>query len=169
MSVVDSSLDDTDVGPDARADNNKIFYNLDHADDEIVKGDGASSGVDTFKVRIGVVAAAGFKSVSHHALKVVVVPDGEDPLNNLMRNRKITPATVGFGATRVGDGVLFGVDASRTIHQNANAVLSLDLIADGGAGNRRDDGVTAGTVSGRGATIAVEVFATGVTTSLVGA
>ena len=33
-----------------------------------------------------------------------------------MTNRKITPATAGFGATRVGDGVLFGVDAERPIH-----------------------------------------------------
>ena len=51
---------------------------------------------------------------------------------------------------------------------NANAVLSLDLIADGGAGNQRDDGVTSGTVSGQGTEIAVEVFATGVTTPLQG-
>ena len=51
---------------------------------------------------------------------------------------------------------------------NANAVLSLDLIADGGSGNQRDDGVTTGTVSGQGTTIAVEVFAKGVTTSLRG-
>ena len=51
---------------------------------------------------------------------------------------------------------------------NANAVLSLDLIADGGAGNQRDDGVTSGTVSGQGTKIAVEVFAKGVTTSLIG-
>ena len=51
---------------------------------------------------------------------------------------------------------------------NANAVLSLDLIADGGAGNERDDGVTSGTVSGQGTKIAVEVFAKGVTTPLLG-
>ena len=51
---------------------------------------------------------------------------------------------------------------------NANAVLSLDLIANGGAGNQTDDGVTSGTVSGRGTTIAVEVFATSVTTPLRG-
>ena len=51
---------------------------------------------------------------------------------------------------------------------NANARLSLDLIPNGGAGNRQNDGVTSGTVSGRGTTIAIEVFATGVTTSLVG-
>ena len=50
---------------------------------------------------------------------------------------------------------------------NANAVLSLDLIADGGAGNQRDDGVTSGTVSGQGTKIAVEVFAKGVTTPLI--
>ena len=51
---------------------------------------------------------------------------------------------------------------------NANARLSLDLIPNGGAGNQRNDGVTSGTVSGRGTTIAIEVFATGVTTSLTG-
>ena len=51
---------------------------------------------------------------------------------------------------------------------NANAVVSLDLIADGGAGSRTDDGITSGVVSGRGTTIAVEIFATGVGTSLLG-
>ena len=51
---------------------------------------------------------------------------------------------------------------------NANAFLSVDLIPNGGAGNRTDNGVTSGTVSGRGTTIAVEVFATGVRTSLIG-
>ena len=51
---------------------------------------------------------------------------------------------------------------------NANAVLSLDLITDGGAGNQTDDGVTSGVVSGQGTKIAVEVFAKGVTTPLVG-
>ncbi len=51
---------------------------------------------------------------------------------------------------------------------NANARLSLDLIPNGGSGNQRNDAVTSGTVSGRGTTIAIEVFATGVTTSLVG-
>ena len=51
---------------------------------------------------------------------------------------------------------------------NANAMLSLDLIPNGGAGNQRDDGVTTGRVSGRGTTIDIEVFATGVTTPLTG-
>ena len=58
--------------------------------------------------------------------------------------------------------------AKIALGNNANAVLSLDLIADGGSGNRRDDGVTTGAVSGRGTKIAVEVFATGVRTSLAG-
>ena len=51
---------------------------------------------------------------------------------------------------------------------NAKAQLSLDLIANGGSGNQRNDRVTSSTVSGRGTTIAIEVFATGVTTSLSG-
>ena len=50
---------------------------------------------------------------------------------------------------------------------NANATLSLDLIPNGGAGDQRDNEVTSGTASGRD-TIAIEVFATGVTTSLIG-
>ena len=51
---------------------------------------------------------------------------------------------------------------------NANATVSIDLITDGGAGNQMDDGVHAGTVAGQGTKIVVEVFAQGVTTSLVG-
>ena len=51
---------------------------------------------------------------------------------------------------------------------NSDAVLSLDLIPDGGAGNQVNDGVTSGTVSGKDTKIAVEVFASGVKTSLAG-
>ena len=117
------------------ADNNKIFYNLfyngntDTNEDgnSIVKGDGEESGVDTFKVKIGVIAAAGFESISNHALKVVLHPTDKDPLNNLMRNRKIASATSGFGATRVGDGKLFGVDGARPIHDGVFASIKLDL------------------------------------------
>ena len=58
--------------------------------------------------------------------------------------------------------------AKVALGNNANAVLSLDLIANGGAGNRRDDGVTTGAVSGRGTKIAIEIFATGVRTPLRG-
>ena len=51
---------------------------------------------------------------------------------------------------------------------NANAILSLDLITDGGAGNRMDDGAITGTVSGDGQSIAIEVFAANVRTPLIG-
>ncbi|MDE2699393.1 MAG: hypothetical protein OXI23_11025, partial [Gemmatimonadota bacterium] len=51
---------------------------------------------------------------------------------------------------------------------NANATVTIDLITDGGAGNQMDDGVHAGVVAGEGTKIAVEVFAKGVTTALVG-
>ena len=58
--------------------------------------------------------------------------------------------------------------AKVALGNNANAVLSLDLIANGGAGNQVIDGVTTGAVAGRGAKIALEIFATGVTTTLRG-
>ena len=51
---------------------------------------------------------------------------------------------------------------------NSDAVLSLDLIPDGGAGNQVNDGVTSGTLAGKDTKIAVEVFASGVKTSLAG-
>ena len=64
--------------------------------------------------------------------------------------------------------VVFASAGQTSAGPNANAVVSLDLIADGGAGNRTDDGITSGVVSGQGSTIAVEIFATGVATSLLG-
>ncbi len=51
---------------------------------------------------------------------------------------------------------------------NANATVTIDLITDGGAGNQTDEGVHSGVVAGQGTKIAVEVFAKGVTTSLIG-
>ena len=51
---------------------------------------------------------------------------------------------------------------------NANATVTIDLIADGGAGNQMDEGVHSGNVSGEGTKIVVEVFAKGVTTPLIG-
>lgn len=51
---------------------------------------------------------------------------------------------------------------------NANATVTIDLITDGGAGNMMDDGAHAAVVAGQGTKIAVEVFAKGVTTPLVG-
>ena len=58
--------------------------------------------------------------------------------------------------------------AKIAVGPNSNATVSIDLIPDGGAGNQTDDGVTSGTVSGQGTKIAVEVFAKGVTTPLIG-
>ena len=46
--------------------------------------------------------------------------------------------------------------------------VSLDLIPNGGPDNQTDDSVTSGNVSGQETKIAVEVFAKGVTTALVG-
>ncbi len=56
----------------------------------------------------------------------------------------------------------------RSSGSNSDAVLSLDLIPNGGAGNQVNDGVTSGTVSGKDTKIAVEVFASDVKTSLAG-
>ena len=55
-----------------------------------------------------------------------------------------------------------------TAGPNSGAVLSLDFITDGGAGNGTDDGVTSGTVGASGTKVAIEVFATGVATTLAG-
>lgn len=55
-----------------------------------------------------------------------------------------------------------------TAGPNAGATLSIDLIADNGGGNGTDDGVTSGTLAGQGTNFAVEVFASGVTTSMAG-
>ena len=55
-----------------------------------------------------------------------------------------------------------------TTGSNTNAVLSLDLIPNGGEGNQVNDGVMSGTVSGKDTKIAIEVFASGVKTSLAG-
>ena len=145
LAVIDSSVSETattgvDITTVANDFATKIYYsaNYNGSQDtttpfEITKGDGgpapagSGSGVDTFRVKIPVVAMAGLESVSNHALKVVVDPANEDPLNNLMRNRKITPAIAGFGATRVGDGKLFGVDGARPIHGDVFESIDLDL------------------------------------------
>ena len=144
LAVIDSSVNETaTTGVDitTRSFDNKIYYTYEAGTTrntdgttgvpEITWGDGTTSGVDTFKVKIPVVASAteadNPESASKHALKVVVDPENDDPLNNLMRNRKITPATAGFGASRVGDGKLFGVDAKRPIHGTVFESIDLDL------------------------------------------
>ena len=132
VSVRDSSLGDGDAAgeggvihytvdvpenadsatPDAPRDN-ALFISLSPA---IFVSKGLGSGIDTFTVQIGVTAGT-TETASNHAVKVVVDPIGDEgPLNNLMEDKKITPATAGFGATRVGDGKLFGVDGARPLH-----------------------------------------------------
>ena len=114
----------------------KIYYNFPNTTDTdfVRAGAAGSSGVDTFEVKIGIVAneseTEDMESVSNHALKIVLDPDGTpdpDPLNNLMRDKKIAPVAAGFGATRVGDGVLFGLDAERPIHGSVFQSIVLDL------------------------------------------
>ena len=68
----------------------------------------------------------------------------------------------------VGQASLSAVPAQADAGPNANAMLSLDLIPDGGPGNQTDDGVTSGTVSGQDTKIAIEVFAKDVSTPLAG-
>ncbi len=96
----------------------------------------------------------------------VFVVSSEDGVSSL------APIAGGELATGVDsdsvEGMLTEYAAKTALGNNANAILSVDLIADGGAGNRRDDGVTTGAVSGRGTKIALEVFATGVATTLRG-
>ena len=70
--------------------------------------------------------------------------------------------------TGFASGKISGRSTKIAAGPNSNATVSIDLITDGGAGNQIDDGITSGTVSGQGTKIAVEVFARGVTTSLIG-
>lgn len=112
--------------------------------------------------RLFVIAVVGLSVLTGAAL----VESGEDGVSSLAQIAGGELGTGGDGASV--KGTLSERGAKIAHGNNANAVLSLDLIADGGAGNRTDDGVTTGAVSGRGTTIALEVFATGVTTSLRG-
>ena len=108
---------------------------------------GLGSGVDTFTVTIAV-PAEDQESASNHAVKVVVNPTGDDaPLNNLMTDKKITPATTGFGATIVGDGKQFGIDQSRPVQTNVFSSIrlnreGLDVDIDGTSGSDDSTDVT---------------------------
>ena len=93
-----------------------------------IKGVGA--GIDTFTVLIPV--ASGVIETDSRSLKVVVQPRVggvliSSGLSNLMTDKKITPATVGFGATAVGDGVQFGIDNRRPLHGEVFTSITLDL------------------------------------------
>ena len=138
LSVVDATLDDDDVGITAggsAAADGFVYYNIyvpnpGNLPGEVEFGNGESSGVDTFRVSITVSPqGTPFESKNSRAVKVVVdlgAATAGNELNNLMTNRKITPASAGFGASRVGDGVRFGIDANRPIHANAFKSFSVE-------------------------------------------
>ena len=138
LSVVDATLDDDDVGITAggsAAADGFVYYNIyvpnpGNLPGEVEFGNGESSGVDTFRVSITVSPqGTPFESKNSRAVKVVVDLDAAtagNELNNLMTNRKISPASAGFGASRVGDGVRFGIDANRPIHANAFKSFSVE-------------------------------------------
>ena len=138
LSVVDATLDDDDVGITAggsAAADGFVYYNIyvpnpGNLPGEVEFGNGESSGVDTFRVSITAAAqGTAFESKNSRAVKVVVDLDAAtagNELNNLMTNRKISPASAGFGASRVGDGVRFGIDANRPIHANAFKSFSVE-------------------------------------------
>ena len=112
--------------------------------------------------RLFVIAVVGL-SVSTGAALVVSSEDGVSSLAVLAGGE------LDYGAEYDAvPGAMWEHAVKIALGNNANAVLSLDLISDGGAGNRRDAGVTTGAVAGRGTKIALEVFATGVTTTLRG-
>ena len=132
------------------------------------------------KLLSGVMVIAGFALFVFAGKHVSATPNATGGADNQTRDKASRPSisAVSFEKSVVfqlegepEDGAYWrmgGPSAKIALGANANAVLSLDLIADGGSGNQRDDGVTTDTVSGQGTTIAVEVFATGVTTSLRG-
>ena len=140
VSVADVSVWDRDVGviSGARAPRGFVYYNIYVPDpvnlpDGVGFGDGEASGVDTFRVSITVSPqSAAFESETDRSAKIVVDLDPDvdgDELNNLMTRWKITPASGGFGASRVGDGVRFGVDANRPVHGDVIESFSVDANA----------------------------------------
>ena len=111
--------------PDNEDDERDI---LGDADEPVYVRQGLGSRIDTFTVTFTVVATANIETQQTNAVKVVVNPDAADnaPINNLMSDKKITPATAGFGATIVGDGVKFGIDANRPVQTNVFTSIVLD-------------------------------------------
>lgn len=138
VSVVDVTVRDRDVGVragGAAAPRGFVYYNIyipgpGNLPQGVAFGDGAASGVDTFRVSITATPrAAAFASKNSRAVKVVVDLDADtegNELNNLMTKAKITPASTGFGANRVGDGVRFGIDANRPDHASVFRSFSVD-------------------------------------------
>ena len=140
VSVADASVRDEDVGviAGAPAARGFVYYNIyipgpGNLPAGVAFGDGEASGVDTFRVTIAVSPrGTAFESKDGRSAKVVVDLDAGssgNELNNLMTGWKITPASTGFGAGRVGDGVRFGIDANRPVH--ADVFESFSVEADG--------------------------------------
>ena len=138
VSVVETTLDDDDVGTIAggsAAADGFVYFNIyvpnpGNLPRGVEFGDGEASGVDTFRVSIAVLPqGTALESENSRAAKVVVDLDAAtagNELNNLMTNKKISPASAGFGAGRVGDGVRFGIDANRPIHANVFKSFSVE-------------------------------------------
>lgn len=121
LGIADSSVADASATSDGAGVH--ITYSVTESDDtdgdeQVDFGDGAGkSGIDTFKVKLKLPASRDIQTTNNRSVKVVIDPAGEGanqgPLNNLMTNKKIAPANSGFGASRVGDGKLFGIDTNR--------------------------------------------------------
>ncbi len=135
VAVADSGVADTDA-----AAGKTIYFHQDFP----ASGDGFRDGteVDTFTVKFAVDYNADHESANDHSVKVVVQSKtkGTDPLNNLMTDKKITPATAGFGATRVGDGVLFGIDGARPLVDGVFEKISLDIDPEAASTDTNDMG-----------------------------
>ena len=140
VSVADVTVDDEDVGviAGAPAAGGFVYYNIyipgpNNLPPGVAFGDSESSGIDTFRVSFSVSPrGTAFESKNGRSVKVVVDLDAGtagNELNNLMSNRKITPASSGFGAGRVGDGVRFGVDANRPVHPDVFESFSVETDA----------------------------------------
>ena len=140
VAVADATVRDRDVGTTAGVSVSRgfVYYNIyikhpGNLPAGVRFGSGETSGVDTFRVSFAVSPqAAAFESEDDRSAKVVVDLKSNtvgNELNNLMTNLKITPASTGFGAARVGDGVRFGVDANRPVHGAAFDSFSVETEA----------------------------------------
>ncbi|MCE2441426.1 MAG: T9SS type A sorting domain-containing protein [Candidatus Latescibacteria bacterium] len=116
------------VGNEALTDERDLEATGTNASDAaIVKGHNA--GIDTFRITITIPAGT-ITTANNRSVKIVVDPVGTDanngPVNNLATDKKITPATAGFGATIVGDGVKFGIDNLRPTTDGVFTSIVLD-------------------------------------------
>lgn len=119
---------DEDISTDATARNITIT-NPTGAAVTVVKGHKA--GIDTFRITM-TLSTGEVTSKNASSVKVVIdplaTPDAANgPISNLATNAKITPASSGFGATIVGDGVKFGIDNDPPETANVFSKIELDI------------------------------------------